>query len=250
MKKILLLGACFSLIVIMTGCSLLHRFGRLPAAQINNAAVALPFPFYSGLKANIVVMDFEIKAAKATKEVGAGLHEMLTTALMQSSRFLIVERQPVSILAQEQAGPSISDVDKTQGDIQKEKAKGADLIVAVAVAEFEPQVSGGSSGVGGGGGASRGMMGGLLGEALNKAHVVLDIRILDVPSSEVIATTRVQGQASDVTGGLTKEFSGALGLSKELSNYADTPMGKAIRICIIEAVRYVSEAIPGDYYKY
>jgi len=35
-----------------------------------------------------------------------------------------------------------------------------------------------------------------------------------------------------------------------LGAYANTPMEKAIRICIIEAVRYIAQVIPANYYKY
>ncbi len=231
---------------MMAGCGVLHR----PAAQTGSMAAVTPFPSYSGPKASIAVMGLEIKAAKASEAVGSGLHEMLTSALTQSNRFLIAEYQALSTTALERAEQPIPASNQEESNAQKGKVKGADLIVTAAVTEFEPQASGGSAGVGGGGGASTGMMGGLLGTALNKAHVVLDIRIMDVSSSKVLAATRVQGQASDVAGGLTKEFSGSLGLSKGLSNYTNTPMEKAVRICIIEAVRYISQAVPGDYYKY
>jgi len=95
-----------------------------------------------------------------------------------------------------------------------------------------------------------GVLGGLLGGALNKAHMALDIRIIDASSSEVLAATRVQGQASDIAGGIGLGFLGNWGLGAGLSGYANTPMEKAIRVCIIEAVRYISQTISADYYKY
>jgi curli biogenesis system outer membrane secretion channel CsgG len=85
---------------------------------------------------------------------------------------------------------------------------------------------------------------------MNKAHMALDIRIVDTSTSEVLAATRVQGQASDVAGGFMAGFLGSWGLGGGLSAYANTPMEKAIRICIIEAVRYISQVIPPPYYKY
>lgn len=85
---------------------------------------------------------------------------------------------------------------------------------------------------------------------MNKAHMALDLRVIDTSTSEVLAATRVQGQASDVSGGLMAGFFGGWALGGGLTMYANTPMEKAIRICIIEAVRYVSQTIPADYYKY
>jgi curli biogenesis system outer membrane secretion channel CsgG len=85
---------------------------------------------------------------------------------------------------------------------------------------------------------------------MNKAHMALDIRIIDASTSEILASTRVQGQASDVAGGFMTGFMGSWALGGGLSAYANTPMEKAIRVCIIEAVRYISQTIPANYYKY
>lgn len=80
--------------------------------------------------------------------------------------------------------------------------------------------------------------------------MALDIRIVDTSTSEVLAATRVQGSASDVAGGFMTGFLGGFGLGGGLSMYANTPMEKAIRVCIIESVRYIAQTIPANYYKY
>jgi len=41
---------------------------------------------------------------------------------------------------------------------------------------------------------------------------------------------------------------GGWNLGPALSGYANTPMEKAIRTCIIEAVRYISNSVPEKYY--
>ncbi|MBM3255388.1 MAG: hypothetical protein FJZ08_03725, partial [Candidatus Omnitrophica bacterium] len=165
-------------------------------------------------------------------------------------RFSVLERQVLSAVMQEQELSSSGAAEQGIGGPQRGKIKTADLIITAAVTEFEPQASGGSAGIGGGGGVGSGLLGGLLGAALNKAHMALDIRIVDTSTSEVLAATRVQGQASDVAGGFMMGFMGNWALGGGLSAYANTPMEKAIRICIIEAVRYISQVIPANYYKY
>jgi curli biogenesis system outer membrane secretion channel CsgG len=90
----------------------------------------------------------------------------------------------------------------------------------------------------------------LLGGVLNRADIALDISIVDSISSRVLATARVQGQASDISGGLWGSSMTNLPLGGSLSIYTHTPMEKAIRICIIEAVNYISKNIPITYYKY
>lgn len=181
----------FLLILTTAGCA------SLKTAIFRKRADIAILPPYSGPKTKIVVADFEVKANKATDEIGRDLRETLIMALKNSNRFLIVEPQELSA-----AIPSIT----------------------VVVSEFEPRISGGSAGIGGGGGVNRGILGGLLTTASSKPHMALDIRIIDTSTSKALASTRVLGQASEVE--------------------------KAIRICIIEAVRYISQTVPENYYKY
>ncbi len=250
MKKLFWFSS--SLLLVLTflgsGCATLDQLIQ-PTAQVDNNAGAQALPPYSGPKARIAVADFDVKAAKATFQIGSGLREMLVTALVNSSRFSVVERQALGAVMQEQelsvSGAGQSGVGPKRGNI-----KTADLVITAAVTEFEPQASGGRAGIGGGGGVGSGVLGGLLGASLNKAHMALDIRVIDTSTSEVLAATRVQGQASDVAGGLMAGFFGGWALGGGLSAYANTPMEKAIRICIIESVRYLAQVIPANYYKY
>jgi len=239
-----LLGSLF-LLVSLTGCAAMTQ----PTAQVDNTAGAAPLPPYSGPRVRVAVADFDVKAAKATGEIGSGLREMLITALMNSNRFSVLERQALSAVMQEQELSASGAAQQGSGP-QRGNIRTADIIVTAAVTEFEPQASGGSAGIGGGGGIASGILGGLLGASLNKAHMALDIRIVDTSTSEVIAATRVQGQASDIGGGFMMGFMGSWALGGGLSAYSNTPMEKAIRICIIEAVRYISQVIPANYYKY
>lgn len=248
MKKLLWVIGCGLLTVNLAGCATLQQITQ-PTAQVDITAGAPPLPPYSGPRARIAVADFEVRAAKATGEIGSGLREMLVTALVNSGRFSVLERQALSAVMQEQE-LSISGAAQAGSGPERGKIKTADLIITAAVTEFEPQASGGSAGLGGGGGVGSGLLGGLLGAALNRAHMALDIRIVDTSTSEVLAATRVQGQASDVAGSIMAGFLGSWALGGGLSAYANTPMEKAIRICIIEAVRYISQTISASYYKY
>jgi len=248
MKRLMVIMLLACSAFALWGCATLQQITQ-PTAQVDTTAGAQALPPYSGPKARIAVADFDVKAAKATGEIGSGLREMLVTALMNSNRFSVVERQALAAVMQEQE-LSASGAAQAGGGPQRGKIKTADLVITAAVTEFEPQASGGRAGVGGGGGVGSGILGGLLGASLNKAHMALDIRIIDTSTSEVLAATRVQGQASDIAGGIIAGLFGRHGLVGGLSAYANTPMEKAIRICIIEAVRYISQSISANYYKY
>lgn len=248
MKKIFLILSCVYLIFALTGCAPLQQMMQ-PTAQVEPTAGAQALPPYSGPRARIAVADFDVKAAKATGEIGSGLREMLITALINSNRFSVVERQALEAVMKEQE-LSVSGAADQTAKVERGKIRVADLIISAAVTEFEPQASGGRAGVGGGGGVGSGVLGGLLGGALNKAHLALDIRVIDTSTSEIIAATRIQGQASDIAGAIMTGFLGGWGLGAGLSAYANTPMEKAIRICVIEAVKYIAQTTPPNYYKY
>lgn len=248
MKKTISIICSVLIISGLIGCASIQQMTQ-PTAQVDNTAGTQPLPPYSGPRARVAVADFDVKAARATGEIGTGLREMLVTALINSSRFSVVERQVLNAVMKEQE-LLVSGAAQQGSGPERGKIKTADIIVTAAVTEFEPQASGGSAGLGGGGGVGSGILGGLLGAALNKAHMALDIRIVDASTSEILAATRVQGQASDVSGGFVGGFLGGWALGGGLSAYANTPMEKAIRVCIIEAVRYISQTIPANYYKY
>lgn len=230
MKKILLVINCLFLVICLSGCASLKRLTH-PFGGGNKNPATESLPAYSGPKAKVVVADFEIKAAKATNEIAASMREMFVAALKNSNRFFLLERQELKTASPEQPGPLQA------------------LIITAEVTEFEPQASGGVSGIGGGGGAGSGVLGGLLGNSLNKAHVTLNIRIVDAGTSEVIASTQIQGQATDVAAGAVGG-TGNWELAGSLNIYANTPMEKAIKTSIIEAVRYLVLGVPTNYYKY
>ena len=244
MRRVAVILLCGMFLFTMTGCA--EFMDTQPRAQVDNYAGAQPLPPYSGPKARIAVADFDVKAAQATGEIGTGLREMLVTALMNSNRFRVLERQVLdAVMKEQELGASGA---AQAGGAQRGMIKTADIIITAAVTEFEPNASGGGGGIGGGGSVGSGILGGLIGAATNKAHMALDIRIIDASTSEVLAATRVQGEAKDVAGGFMVGFAGGFGLGGGLSMYKNTPMEKAIRVCIIEAVRYISQTVPPEYY--
>ncbi len=247
-NKIQVLVLSLMVIGMFSGCASLETMGQ-PTAKVDNSAGVEQLPPYSGPKARIAVADFDVKAAKATGEIGSGLRDMLVTALVNSNRFRVVERQVLDAVMKEQE-LAVSGAASSDSRVRTGAIKTADLVITAAVTEFEPQASGGAGGIGAGGSIGSKILGGLLSGAMNKAHMALDLRIIDTSTSEVIAATRVEGSASDVSGGIMAGLFGGWGMGGGLSMYKNTPMEKAIRVCIIKAVNYIAQTIPPSYYKY
>lgn len=136
------------------------------------------------------------------------------------------------------------------GRIKKETAtpigqiEGAELLVTGAVTEFEP----GTSGIGGGigGGSWEGVVGGVL-HGIRKFHIAIDVRVIDTRTSRLVAATSVEGTATDFNlGGLAvgSHVGGGLG------GYSKTPMEKAVRVALSEAVNFIVTKTPQQYYHY
>jgi len=239
-----------------------------PKAKVDTGLEQL-LPPYNGPKAKVAVAKFEWKvggASSTTKVKGfggqaitiehatyegytTGLRDMLTTALVQSKRYRVLERQNLDALKEEMALTRTGYTDKS--GIKKGGIKGADILVIAAITGWEPGSSGAGGGLGGGiFGKASAILGGIRG-AFKKSSMAMDIRIVDTHTSEVLAATRVEGEAKDVNiGGALGVLTGGGALGGGLGAFAKTPMEKAIRTCIYEAVKYIVANTPKEYFKY
>lgn len=235
----------------LTGCMSLINILKPGRKDRRSIGVPLIAP-YSGKRATVKLADFDIKTAKAEGQVGGALREMLLVALANSGRFIVVTPPPMKPSGESAPREDREDFSTSQSEESQlqDKDLKADLIIVVTVEDFEPKASGGRAGVGGGGGAARGFLGGVPGTTSGKAQSVWDIHLFDKTTSRVLASGSIQGQAGDIVGVSAQGFFGDWPLAPGLSAYAGTPMEKAIRLCIIEVVRYLSENVPGKYYKY
>jgi len=93
-------------------------------------------------------------------------------------------------------------------------------------------------------------LGDILG-GIKKSSMAMDIRIIDTETSEILAATDVKGEATDFNlGGFGGDIIGTIRLAGGLSTHSKTPMENAIRVCIYEAVKYIAENTPEEYFKY
>jgi curli biogenesis system outer membrane secretion channel CsgG len=217
---------------------------------------------YDGPKARVGISRFAVKAAGAQNVVGDGLADMLATALFQSNRFVVLERQLLGdILAEQDFGASGRVKGATAA--QQGEIEGAELLVTGTVTEFDPGSAVFGAGVGSALGSSLGsslatsggygysasgyLVGAALGQAvgsLQTSHVAIDMRLIDARTSRIVAATTVQGQAVDFAGG---GWSGGT-LAGGLAGFSKTPMEKAIRVAVQEAVRFVTAKTPAQYF--
>jgi curli biogenesis system outer membrane secretion channel CsgG len=243
----LLLAA--SLLLGATGCVTTGTETQVTSGEGGPSMAEAQAVSYDGPKARIAVSQFKDKTGKGwwTSRIGDGMADQLVTALFNTNRFIVLERQTLDAVLEEQdLGAS--------GRIKQETAapigeiEGAELLVVGAVTEFEGASSGGGGGIGGG--LASGIFGALAG-GFKKAHMAIDLRVIDTRTSRILAATSVEGKATDVNmGGLMGGFGSSGALAGGLGGWKNTPTEKALRICIKKAVEFVVSKTPKRYYHY
>lgn len=202
---------------------------------------------YDGPKARVAVAQFTNKAASSggswfTPAIGNGMADQLTTALFNSNRYIVLERDSLNtVLAEQNLGATGRIKKGTEARIGE--IEGAELLIVGAITEFSGNTSGGGGVLDAFG---LGMIGNLAG-SFKKAHMAIDIRVIDAKTSRILAATSVEGEATDV------KLGGGLGggvLSAGLGGWKNTPMEKALRICINKAVEFIASKTPKHYYRY
>ncbi len=204
-----------------------------------------------GPKARIAVSRFTDKTGKGwyTGAMGDGMADMLATSLFNTNRFIVLERQGVQAVLQEQnLGASGRVSPETAAQIGK--IEGAELLVMGAVTEFEPGTSGGGGGLGGSGGTATRIFGAIAG-GFRESHLAIDLRLVDARTSRIVSATSVEGTATDVNlGGLLGGAGSNVAMAGALGGWSKTPMEKALRICLNKAVDFVVSQTPPAYYHY
>ena len=174
---------------------------------------------YDGPKKRIAVKAFEFKAARGSREIGRGMSDMLADSLFNTNRFIVLERENIKEVMDEQDfGAS--------GRVKKETAapigelEGAELLIRGSITEFEPNCKGGA----------------VLIIAAKQACVTVNLRIVDAKTGRVVNATTVEGRSGSMGAGLIFATGG---LPVGLGGWSKTPMESAIRNCIETAVKHI-----------
>ncbi len=172
------------------------------------------------------------------REIGEGMREMLVTALFQTKRFVLLERDLLPEILKEQdlggTGRVAQGTAAATGGII-----GTDLIITGAVTEFVADAYGAKG--------AADAWGTQVDASVNKGYVGLDIRIIDAKTSEIVVATRVTGRTSDF--GLEADPGEEAKLPVSLSIFARKPAERAIRSAIQKAVADMIRLTPPEYFR-
>lgn len=207
---------------------------------------------YDGPKARLAVGEFKDKTAKggwsggwmgmfgmSFRQIGDGMRDMMTTALFNTNRYIVLEREQLGAVLKEQDLGASGRIKKgTEAPIGE--IYGADLIITASVTEFE----GSAKGVGGG----VKVLGVKVAGGMKSGHVAIDLRIIDAKTSQIVFATSVEGDAKSIGLEGATNIGGSLPVG--LGAFKKTPIEKAIRVCIQRAIEYVVSQTPAEYYRY
>lgn len=189
-------------------------------------------------KRSVAVDEFDYSAVLTAAQaifgtqvnLGQGIRALLVRRVAQDGKFTIVERAKVNTLIKEQDFGASGRVKKgTQARIGQ--IRGADYTLMGDIVVFgRDDRSRSVAGIGGGRGG--GAFGGV-GSAEGKAVVVLNFRMVDNESSEVVMAGEARGESKRVSKGGFGGFWGggvvaAGGAAFTASNFAETIIGEAV----------------------
>ena len=205
-----------SLFAILLACA------AVAPAQQKKALSIDPFDYSAVMTSVQAIFGTEMN-------IGQGIQAMMTKRIAQDGRFTVVERRKVNEVIHEQDFDASNRVKKGSG-ARVGQIKGADLTLMGDIVVFgrdDRRVGGAAGGGVIGAGAVAGGY-----KQTNKAVVVLDYRIVDVETSEVVASGEARGESKRTSAGggvgfLAGGAFGGAGVNMASSNFAETIIGEA-----------------------
>jgi curli biogenesis system outer membrane secretion channel CsgG len=176
------------------------------------------------LKKRVAVSRFEDRAGTGYNHLGEGVADMLVTALVKSNKFFVLERQELEkVLGEQKLGESGLVTAETAPKLGK--LLGVELLVVGSVSEFgtkESQVSGGISFLGGG-------------IKRKTSRAVVDIRLLNTVTGEIVAAEKEEGEESST--GIAVSYENID--FNNMDSWDDTDIGKATRKAVDGVVELI-----------
>jgi curli biogenesis system outer membrane secretion channel CsgG len=204
--------------------------GGESASEPEASATAAPRESYKGPKQVVAVGAFE-GAGKLGWDEGPVMAAMLQDALLQSGRFIVVEREQLDSVLKEQdlgaAGRINSETALKIGQIV-----GASIMIQGTVTQFEPGESGKSGRVNVPIGT--GAVG--IGGSKVTSKIAMKLRIIDLTTSQVLSTHNAEHTGSHKSMGMDVYTSvGSVGGDQ----FKKTPLGETAEECINKCVDHI-----------
>ncbi len=167
-------------------------------------------------------------------DVGSGLADILTTSMLDSNRFRLLERGLLAKVTAEQDLSASARVDASKA-ARIGKVIGGDYLVMGRVTEFACETRR-ASGVGEIAGSLVGLK-----QSVTKAHVAVDIHIVDADTSEILGSFTGRGEESRTKFGMSASGVGAFAIGSY--DFMQSILGVATRKAIDQFTANLCKAL-------
>lgn len=203
-------AAAFIGLMALEGCAPVTSVRKEQAVGIDDPSKVTKMV---GPKRRIGVVDFETKAKYAQGRLGTAASDILITELAKSGRFIIVERDRLAKIMEEQKLGMSGAIDPRSA-VQVGKILGLNAIVTGAVSQFGVKTEGSDY---------------LITQSKRQvAEATVDIRVVDAETGQVLLADSGKGYAKSAKGSI-------LGLGTR-GGYDETLEGEALRAGIAKFV--------------
>ncbi|MDA0576949.1 MAG: hypothetical protein O3B24_02505 [Verrucomicrobia bacterium] len=186
---------------------------------------------YAGLKHAIGCTEFENEAGwHGNWEIGKNLTVMLESALYDTGRFVVVEREKLTSIVAEQDLAASGRTAKAKDVAQTGKLRSARYLATGAVTEVDDGQSGGNAGIS--------VKGFRIGGRKNETQVTIILKLIDTTTGQLVAKERIVGKAGGT--GLDVGLNVG-GISTDMGGFKKTPLGQAAQDCINQAAALVAK---------
>lgn len=186
---------------------------------------------YKGLKHAIGCKDFENQAGWSGQwQLGYNMAIMLESALFDTGRFVLVEREKLGDVLLEQDLAASGRAAKSKSVAKTGELRSARYIATGAVTEVEDAQAGGEGGIR--------IKGFRIGAGKGQAHITVIVKLVDTTTGEIVAKERVIGKAGGAKLRIGLDTSD---VSTELGGFAKTPLGEAAQDCITKASEFIAQ---------
>lgn len=201
-------------------------------------ACFMPLIFGASEKKRVAILNFDFGTVhrwwSGDWDIGKGIADLVVTELVKDGTYSVIERKALDAVLAEQNFSNSNRADATSA-AKIGKVLGVSAILVGSITQFGTEDKGFK--LGGIGGKWGGFGGGKVGTSKGIANVVIDARLVDVNTAEVLAVATGKGESS--RSGLLLEGGGAGGggfggggIDMGSKNFEETIIGEATRLAV------------------
>ncbi len=205
-------------------------FGFFGKDKTEQANADFDLPPYDGVKHAIAVVEPDYQSSyRPSIDLGSSVRNMLESALYDTNRFIVVERESLDATIEEQDLATSGRASAGSEVARTGLIRNAKYLAKVIITDVSEATSGGSGGIGFGGFR--------IGGSTGKAEINMILTIIDSTTTEIVAKERIEGEAGRK--GLNFGYAGS-NWGGDLGGFTKTPLGEAAYDCVIQATRFIA----------